>query len=101
MENILRELNGKQFGDKYGFTHNGVKFVTTLDHDGVIDYGWRNVVRVHSVDGKHSNTFKFERGSYKDGQVKYYDDSLGRFAIVTDFSDLIQEIIDWADFITE
>ena len=101
MENILRALDGKQFGDKYCFSLWGTKFMATLDYDGAIDYGWRNIIRIRSVDGKHSNTFKFKRGSYQDGQVKYYDDSLNRFVIITDFSDLVQEIVDWADFITE
>lgn len=101
MENILKALNGKQLGDKYCFSVNGTKFTATLDYDGVVDYGWRNLIRVRSVDGKHSNTFKFKLGSYRDGQVKYYDNSLDRFVIVTDFSTLVQEIVDWVDYIAE
>ena len=101
MENILRALNGKQFGRDYGFSLKGTKFMATLDYDGAIDYGWRNLIIVRSVDKKYVNTFKFKRGSYRDGQVKYYDNSLGRFVVITDFSDLIQEIVDWVDFIIE
>ena len=101
MKNILRVLNGKQFGDKYCFSYNGTKFTATLDYDGAVDYGWRHLIRVCSVDGQHSNTFKFKRGSYQNGEVKYYDDSIGRFVVITDLSDLVQEIVEWVYFITE
>lgn len=100
MENILKELNGKQFGNKYCFSRNNEKFVATLDYSGAIDYGWRDLIRVSQIDNKYSNVFKFEQGSFRDGEVKYYDDKLGRFVIVTDFSAIINEIIDWIDFMT-
>ena len=100
MENILKELNGKQLGEKYCFSRNNEKFVATLDYDGAIDYGWRDLIRVRQIDNKYSNVFKFERGSFRDGEVKYYDDKLSRFVIVTDFSAIIKEITNWIDFMS-
>lgn len=100
MENILKELNGGQFGDTYCFSRNNEKFVATLDYDGAIDYGWRNLIKVSHINKKHSNVFKFKEGSFKDGMVKYYNDELGKFIIVTDFSDIVKEITNWIDFIS-
>ena len=100
MQNILKELNGIQFGDSYGFRRNNEKFIATLDYSGAVDYGWRDIIRVKQINGKYSNIFKFKRGSFKDGAVKYYDDTLDRFVVVTDFSDLISEITNWIDFMS-
>ena len=100
MENILKALNGRQFGNKYCFSRNNEKFVATLEYSGAIDYGWRDLIRVINIDNKYSNVFKFEQGSFIDGEVKYYDSKLGRFVIVTDFSSITKEIADWADFMT-
>ena len=100
MENILRELNGKQFGEKYCFTRNNEKFVATLDYDSVVDYGWRNLIKVTHVNNSCSNVFKFQQGAFRDGKVKYYDNELDKFVVITDFSSLIQEIIEWIDFMT-
>lgn len=102
MENILKELNGKQFGNKYCFSRNNEKFIATLDYDSVIDYGWRNLIKINHIDNKYSNTFKFRQGSFniEDGIVKYYDNELDRFVIVTDFTDIIEEITDWIDFMS-
>ena len=99
MENILRELNGKQFGSKYCFVRNNEKFEAIFDYDGAVDYGWRNLIRVKQIDNKYSNVFKFEQGSFRDGKVKYWDSKLDRFVIVTDFSNIVKEITDWIDFI--
>ena len=98
MENILKELNGKRFGDQYCFNRNNEKFIATLDYSGVIDYGWRDLIRIKQADNRYSNTFKFKRGSLDDGVVKYWDNALDRFVIVTDFSDIIEEITNWIDF---
>lgn len=100
MENILKELNGKQFGNQYCFSYNNEKFIATLDYDGVVDYGWRNLIRIKQIDNKYSNVFKFKQGSFRDGEVKYYDDTLERFVIITDFSDIVKEITDWIDFMS-
>lgn len=101
MEKILKELNGKQFGDKYCFSRNNEKFVATLDYSGAIDYGWRDLIRVRHIDNKCSNVFKFKQGSLdRDGKVKYWDSKLDRFVIVTDFTDIVKEIADWIDFMT-
>lgn len=100
MENILRELNGKQFGNKYCFIRNNEKFIATLDYSGAIDYGWRDLIRVFSVGGKCSNVFKFSKGAFQDGKVKYWDKTLDRFVIVNDFSNLVEEITDWIDFVS-
>ena len=96
MENILKELNGRQYGNKYCFKRNNEKFMATLDYDCVVDYGWRNLIKVEQIDNKYSNVFSFERGSYRDGKVKYWDGD--RFVIVTDFSSIVKEITDWIDF---
>lgn len=101
MENIFKELNGNQLGNKYCFSRNNEKFVITLGYSGVIDYGWRDLIYLsHITNNKYSNVFKFKKGSYnkKDGKVSYYDDELGR-VIVSNFSDIINEIINWIDFI--
>lgn len=100
MENILRALNGKQFGNKYCFNRNNEKFVATLDYSGVVDYGWRDLIRVVNVDKKYSNVFKFKQGSFRDGEVRYWDNRLDRFIIVTDFADIVEEITDWIDFMS-
>ena len=100
MENILMALNGKQFGDKYCFNRNNEKFVATLDYSGVVDYGWRDLIRVVNIDKKCSNVFKFGKGSFSDGKVKYWDDKLKRFIIVTDFTDIVEEITGWIDFMS-
>lgn len=100
MENILRELNGKQFGDKYCFSRNNEKFVATLDYEGVVDYGWRELIRVRHIDNRYTNVFKFSKGSFRDGVVKYWDSKLNRFVFVTDFTDIVKEITDWIDFMT-
>ena len=99
MENILKALNGRQFGSKYCFERNNEKFIATLDYDGVVDYGWRNLIRVASVDGKYSKVFKFGKGSFKDGEVKYWDKTLDRFVIIKDFTDIVEEIVNWIDFV--
>lgn len=98
MENILKALNGKQFGNKYCFSRNNEKFVATLDYEGAIDYGWRELIRVRQIDNKYSNVFKFERGGLRDGVVKYWDSNAKRFVFVTDFSAIVKEITDWIDF---
>lgn len=100
MENILKELNGRQFGNKYCFSRNNEKFIVTLDYSGVVDYGWRDLVKITSVDSKHSNIFKFSKGSFRDGEVKYWDDTLNRFVIVTNFTDIVEEIVNWIDFVS-
>lgn len=100
MENILKELNGKQFGNKYCFSRNNEKFVATLDYEGPVDYEWRELIKVNQIDGKYSNVFKFKQGGFRDGEVKYWDNGLDRFVIVTDFTDIIKEITDWIDFMT-
>ena len=100
MENILKELKGRQFGNKYCFSRNDEKFIATLDYSGVVDYGWRDLIKVCSIDSKYSNVFKFKQGKLKNGEVKYYDNELNRFVVVTDFSDIITEITDWIDFMT-
>lgn len=100
MENILRALNGKQFGNKYCFSRNNEKFVVTLDYSGAIDYGWRDLIRVNHIDNKYSNVFKFKQGSFKDNEVKYWDSKLDRFVIVTDFTDIVKDITNWIDFMT-
>lgn len=98
MTNILKELNGKQLGNTYCFSRHNEKFVATLDYSGAIDYGWRDLIRVSHISNKYSNVFKFERGSFRDGEVKYYNDELGRFIIVTDFTNIVTEITEWIDF---
>jgi hypothetical protein len=101
MEKILKELNGKQFGSRYCFSRNNEKFVATLDYSGVVDYGWRDLIKVVNIDKKYSNVFKFEKGSLdKYGVVKYWDGKLNRFIIVTDFSNIVSEITDWIDFMS-
>lgn len=100
MENILRALNGRQFGDKYCFSRNNEKFVATFDYSGVVDYGWRDLIKVVNIDKKYSNVFKFSKGSFRDGKVTYWDGNLGRFVVVTDFSSITKEIADWVDFMT-
>lgn len=102
MENILKELNGKQFGNKYCFSRNNEKFIITLGYSGVVDYGWRDLIYIsHITDNKYSNVFKFKKGSYdkKDGKVSYYDNKLGR-VVITDFTDIVKEITDWIDFMS-
>lgn len=99
MENILKELNGRQFGNKYCFSRNNKKFEATLDYSGAIDYGWRDLIRIASVDGKHSNVFKFSKGSFQKGVVRDWDDKLNRFVIITDFTDIVEEIVSWIDFV--
>ena len=100
MEDILKELNGKQYGNKYCFTRNNEKFIATLDYEGVVDYGWRELIRVKQIDNKYSNVFNFKKGGLKDGEVKYYSDEFKRYIIITDFSDIVNEIIEWIDFCT-
>jgi hypothetical protein len=100
MENILRALNGKQFGNKYCFSRNNEKFVATLDYSGVVDYGWRDLIKVVNIDKKYSNVFKFKQGSFRDGVVRYWDSESKRFIIVTDFTDIVEEITDWIDFMS-
>lgn len=61
MEKILKELSGKQYGNKYCFSRNNKKFIAVLDYDGVVDYGWRNLIRINSVDNEYSNVFRFKK----------------------------------------
>lgn len=98
MENILKELNGKQYGNKYCFNRNNEKFVATLSYSGVVDYGWRDLIKVEQINKGYSNVFKFKKGFLDDGIVKYWDKELEKFVIVTDFSDIVEEITNWIDF---
>lgn len=100
MENILKVLNGKQIGNQYCFSHNNEKFIATLDYEGAVDYGWRELIRVKQIENKYSNVFKFKRGGFdvEYRQVKYYDGN--KFIIISDFSDIVKEIVEWIDFMT-
>lgn len=98
MEKILKELSGKQYGNKYCFSRNNKKFIAVLDYDGVVDYGWRNLIRINSVDNEYSNVFRFKKGGFRNGEVKYWDDKSNKIIIVTDFSDIVEEITEWIDF---
>ena len=89
MENILKELNGKQLGEKYCFSRNNEKFIATLGYDGAIDYGWRNLIKITHIDNRYSNVFKFQQGAFRPGTV-----------VDADFSSLIREITEWIDFMT-
>ena len=97
MENILKVFNGWQAGEQYLFAYKNKKFVATLGYDGVVDYGWRDKIIIKQVGGSLSNTFRFKKGAFRDGEVKYYDNKLG-FVVITDFSYLTNEIKDWINF---
>lgn len=98
MEIILRALNGKQLGKQYCFRYRNEKFIATLDYEGAVDYGWRDLIRIKQADNAYSNVFEFPRGAYNkdDGKVKYWNGH--GFTYVKDFSDLVKEITDWIDF---
>ena len=102
LTNILKELNGKQLGEKYCFSRNGEKFVATLGYDDYVDHGKRDIIIINQIDNKYSNVFKLKKGKYdcEDNIVSYYSDDINRFIEVTDFSDIVNEIIDWIDFVT-
>ncbi len=100
MENILKELNGKQLGNQYCFSRNNEKFVATWGYSSVIDYGWKDLIKVEQINGEYSNVFKFKRGSFREGKVQYWDNEIESFVTITEFSDVIEEITNWIDFMT-
>lgn len=100
MQKILSSFNGKMLGNKYCFERNGERFEAQLDYSDAVDYHWRDQIIIRQVDGKFWNVFKFKKGKYRDGNVIYHDDVLGRFVTICDFPTLICEISDWIDFVT-
>ena len=101
MYEMLRDLNGRQYGNQYCFYWRNERFIAELKCSESVDYGWRDLLSVRQANDMYKNVFSIKEttgGSYNVDQKEVRQFNGNHMVKVTNFNNLINEITSWINF---